>query len=215
MSYCRWSSDHYRCDLYCYLDCDGKYVTHVAARRYDFPEGFEFPPPYPYGEGGGAVAAWAEKDNEFIDRLGDLGHVDIGLPHDGAMFEDANLHEFLHTLKKLKAAGYCFPDAVISEVQREINDMTTKLQRAADAVANRKLDLIGDGELTACQSVDGQVWIEWMPPVGEPQVIDIGDHVGAEIKIWSLREFREKFRPTFPVRAYHRTACEEMVGGAA
>lgn len=33
MSYCRWSSDNFECDLYCYSDVNGGYTTHVAGRR--------------------------------------------------------------------------------------------------------------------------------------------------------------------------------------
>lgn len=32
MSYCRWSSDDFECDLYCYADVRGGYTTHVAGR---------------------------------------------------------------------------------------------------------------------------------------------------------------------------------------
>jgi len=33
MSYCRWSSDNYQCDVYCYADVGGGYTTQVASRR--------------------------------------------------------------------------------------------------------------------------------------------------------------------------------------
>ena len=29
MSYCRWSSDNFQCDVYCYADVSGGYTTHV------------------------------------------------------------------------------------------------------------------------------------------------------------------------------------------
>jgi len=34
MSYCRWSSDDFRCDLYCYADIGGGYTTYVAKVRF-------------------------------------------------------------------------------------------------------------------------------------------------------------------------------------
>ena len=40
MSYCRWSTDNFKCDLYCYEDVNGGFTTHVASNR---PS-----PPYPY-----------------------------------------------------------------------------------------------------------------------------------------------------------------------
>lgn len=33
MSYCRWSSDHFECDVYVYADVNGGWTTHVAQRR--------------------------------------------------------------------------------------------------------------------------------------------------------------------------------------
>src|SRR5690348_16950208 len=33
MSYCRWSSMNWTCDLYCYADITGGWTTHVAPRR--------------------------------------------------------------------------------------------------------------------------------------------------------------------------------------
>jgi len=33
MSYCRWSSDNWQCDLYCYDDISGGITTHVAGYR--------------------------------------------------------------------------------------------------------------------------------------------------------------------------------------
>jgi hypothetical protein len=33
MSYCRWSSDNYNCDLYCFEHVDGYYQTYVAGNR--------------------------------------------------------------------------------------------------------------------------------------------------------------------------------------
>jgi hypothetical protein len=33
MSYCRWSSDHFECDVYVYADVSGGWTTHVAGRR--------------------------------------------------------------------------------------------------------------------------------------------------------------------------------------
>lgn len=33
MSYCRWSSDHFECDVYVYEDVSGGWTTHVAGRR--------------------------------------------------------------------------------------------------------------------------------------------------------------------------------------
>ena len=36
MSYCRWSSDDFQCDVYVYESVAGGFVTHVAANRVVF-----------------------------------------------------------------------------------------------------------------------------------------------------------------------------------
>lgn len=47
MSYCRWSSDDWQCDVYVYADANGGWTCHVADRRRIFdetyPGGFGFP----------------------------------------------------------------------------------------------------------------------------------------------------------------------------
>ena len=39
MSYCRWSSDDFQCDIYCY--CGGDYIIHITAdgKPLKFPRG--------------------------------------------------------------------------------------------------------------------------------------------------------------------------------
>lgn len=34
MSYCRWSSDNFNCDLYCFEHCGGWYQTYTAGSRH-------------------------------------------------------------------------------------------------------------------------------------------------------------------------------------
>lgn len=41
MSYCRWSSDNYQCDIYAYRHVCGGYQVHVAGRRNDAPIGLQ------------------------------------------------------------------------------------------------------------------------------------------------------------------------------
>ena len=43
MSYCRFSSDDWQCDVYVYADVAGGWTTHVAAVRFVFDK--ELPPP--------------------------------------------------------------------------------------------------------------------------------------------------------------------------
>ena len=114
MSYCRFSSMDWACELYCYESAQG-YVTHVASNK-------------PVGEIPKAEHLFrVESLPEFLKAheaqmqwLETCERADIGKPHDGETFTDATLEDFLLTLQMLKAEGYVFPDDVIETVLEEI-----------------------------------------------------------------------------------------------
>ena len=115
MSYCRWSSDDFACDLYCY-ESDYGYVTHVASSRVVGPV-----PPLPsaqefiHGDADTIAAAFKAQH----DYLGIAGREDIGLPHDGETFVDDALDEFEARLRELRSLGYRFPDYVFDIIAEE------------------------------------------------------------------------------------------------
>lgn len=114
MSYCRWSSDNWKCDLYCYPDVNGGYTTHIAGNRVvgAVPEELDILTAEP--------DAWVASHKRAMDWLETAQRRPIGLPHDGATFRDATLEEFKARLLMLRAAGYCFPDYVLAEIDEEI-----------------------------------------------------------------------------------------------
>lgn len=126
MSYCRWSCDDYRCDLYCYEDVSGGYTTHVASSRYDW----EPPSPSPYSvaemdrllraEPGGA--AWAKSQQDYHAKLGGAPIVRIGLPLDGKSFNDPDLESFRQRVADLIEMGYRAPAYVLETIDEEIAD---------------------------------------------------------------------------------------------
>jgi hypothetical protein len=125
MSYCRWSSDDYRCDLYCYEDVHGGYTTHVASSRYDW----EPPTPSPYSaEGMKALmkkpggSDWAEASKAYHDKLQAAPLTPINLPFDGQSFNDPDLISFRQRLTDLRSAGYRFPQDVLDTVDEEIRE---------------------------------------------------------------------------------------------
>lgn len=116
MSYCRWSSDNWRCDLYCYADVSGGYTTHVAGNRIvgnipEVPSILNTPP-----------EAWLKAHRRQMDFLQTAKHEKIGLPYDGQSFSDCDLKLFLERLLHLRQVGYNFPDEVIEEVGREMRE---------------------------------------------------------------------------------------------
>jgi hypothetical protein len=115
MSYCRWSSDNFHCDLYCYEDVGGGFTTHVAANRVvgDIPKLDE--------------SAFDKKDSKafFVSMeaqhnwLATAEHKPIGLPYDGQTFNDPDYETFIARLLHLKQVGYKFPSYVIENITAE------------------------------------------------------------------------------------------------
>lgn len=126
MSYCRWSSDDFMCDLYCYEDVGGGWTTHVAGTRLS-----RRPlTPAPMGEDGlrlareGRYDEWATMHRARSAEIETTPHEAIGLPFDGRTFNDATLEEFRERVVMLRDAGYSVPDYVVEEIDAEIKAET-------------------------------------------------------------------------------------------
>lgn len=116
MSYCRWSSNNWDCDLYCYQGADNIYITHVATNRIvgDVPKVpilLTIP-----------TDKWVELHRKQMDFLETAKRKNIGLPYDGETFEDKDLQSFLNTVEHLKETGYHVPDFVMETIKEEIKD---------------------------------------------------------------------------------------------
>lgn len=118
MSYCRFSSDDFQCDVYCYEDRAGGFTTHVAGSRLVIDG--NLPPPVPF-----------DRDNieGFVQRTIDLGRwvetakrVNIGLPYDGVSFNDPDERSAADRLIMLREAGYNVPQYAIDALIDEIED---------------------------------------------------------------------------------------------
>lgn len=118
MSYCRFSCDDHRSDLYVYPAADG-WTVHVAARRAiidrsslpavdadltsdDWPE------------------QWLARHRALTALLSDAEWVDITLPHAGTtgLFESPG--EAADAIEWLAALGYHVPDGVIDALRSEV-----------------------------------------------------------------------------------------------
>ena len=113
MSYCRFSSDNWRSDVYAYADVSGGYTTHVASNRVigDVPTLPRFD-----------NRSFLEAYRRQMDFLRDAKREPIGGPYDGDSFNDEGLEEFLARLLSLREAGYYVPDGAIEAVREEIAD---------------------------------------------------------------------------------------------
>ena len=113
MSYCRWSTDDFQCDLYCYESGEG-FITHVAGLRVRY----KTPLPEPVDEFDFNVS-W-KRHETVMEMLDDAEREPIGLPYDGKKFYDPDLPSFLERVKMLQEVGYNVPDYLIPMIVKEI-----------------------------------------------------------------------------------------------
>mgnify|MGYP000476401623 CR=1 FL=1 len=133
MSYCRWSTDDFLCDLYCYEDVSGGWTTHVAGLKRVYtrplPPDVPWPKPDPGQDDAWWELFWARYKamNEFEEGNG-YGMVPIGLPCDGQSFNDPDLQSFRERVVSLRAMGYRCPDSVLEKIDEEIAEESAEPQ---------------------------------------------------------------------------------------
>jgi hypothetical protein len=112
MSYCRWSSEDFKCDVYAYEHCYGGYTTHVAGNRTvgEIPK-------VDWNADTDILVAQHRAQMAFLETC---ERKDITLPHAGETFNDATLEEFRARLIGLKALGYHIPEYVFEQIDAEI-----------------------------------------------------------------------------------------------
>jgi hypothetical protein len=116
MSYCRWSSDDFQCDLYIYEDVNGGFTTHVAGNRVIYK--VDLPDPVALTQE--TASQWAERHYEIMQILDDgekIERVPIDLPHAGETFNDETAGECADRVESLIALGYRVPDYVVKDLR--------------------------------------------------------------------------------------------------
>jgi hypothetical protein len=115
MSYCRWSSDNWRCDLYVYDTGDG-IAIHVANNR----RAGEIPalPELTLD----TVAEYTRAHNAQLAAVNACELVEIGLPYDGAYFEEPDLDSAIDRMKYLRNLGYHVPQWAIEAMEQDRED---------------------------------------------------------------------------------------------
>lgn len=115
MSYCRWSTDSFQCDIYCYESCSGGWDIHVAARRHVKDD--KWPAPVPFTpENKDEWVAWWMALSEWV-KTAELR--DIGLPCDGESYNEPTARDAANRLIKLRDAGYNVPADAIEALLEE------------------------------------------------------------------------------------------------
>ena len=118
MSYCRWSSMNWTCDLYCYADITGGWTTHVAPRRRvaAVPDDRQ----QDFMAGKISLEVYTELHRQQMIALERIPFEPLHLPHAGATFHDTTLPEFRCRLLELRQVGYRFPDDMIDQIDAEL-----------------------------------------------------------------------------------------------
>lgn len=100
-------------DVYVYADVSGVWVTHVASVRFRSgrPPALDFSTIETAQATVAAQRAWLDRNFSQL--------IPIGLPHDGATFQDPDPGACADRLEGLKALGYEVPDYAIAELRAE------------------------------------------------------------------------------------------------
>jgi len=115
MSYCRWSCDNWKSDVYVYESNEG-FMTHVATNRVvgDVPE----EPDIRDAEAG----EWIEAHRAAMVYLETAERRAIGLPSDGKTFVDDDAADCAATLLRLREQGYHIPQHSIDGLLEEATE---------------------------------------------------------------------------------------------
>lgn len=110
MSYCRFSSDDFRCDIYAYESAEG-FIVHVASVRYlgDIPK---LQPTPEQGDDSG-WKAWHKAHSAQSEFLLTAKTEPIGLLSDGEVFVFPTEDEMFAGCLVLKEAGYSIPEYML------------------------------------------------------------------------------------------------------
>lgn len=139
MSYCRFSCMNFMCDVYVYEDCYGGWTTHVAGSRCIIPPIPKVPWSWMprlghydnathrviYPNRFIAAVAWVwlrilvASDRLHMWSLGLIPRRRIGLPCDGARFNDEAPADCAARLEELRDMGYNVPQYAINALQEE------------------------------------------------------------------------------------------------
>lgn len=123
MSYCRWSSDGHRCDVYVYEDVSGGFTCHVAARRIvNLDEAPEVPSFNDYESpiSDADIKELVEKHRVWMEWLNTKAvREPIGLEWDGKSFNTETATSMANELTLLSIQGYMVPQYAIDALYEE------------------------------------------------------------------------------------------------
>lgn len=118
MSYCRFSSDDYQCDVYCFADVGGGFTTYVANNRPVLDR--MLPPEVPFDTE--HADEWMCRYHAIMAWTSKAKRAQIGLPYDGQRFNDPTAIDAADRLQMLKDTGYNVPQYAIDALRAEADE---------------------------------------------------------------------------------------------
>jgi hypothetical protein len=121
MSYCRWSSDDWQCDVYVWADVDGGWRTEVAGRRWVFnelPAPVELPMPFTNEQ----FLRWYGREAQVQAMRDDDAHghwLDLPETEGGHSYRHDTPGECADNLERLRAVGLNVPQYAIDALREE------------------------------------------------------------------------------------------------
>lgn len=118
MSYCRWSSMDFACDLYIYASVYDCWTIHVAGARYVGPLPDQ-PSLAKLASGEMSMEEYHAMRDRWSAWTEEHGTTAIPLPHAGGTFNLAGPGECADKVEELIALGYICPDYVVPTLREE------------------------------------------------------------------------------------------------
>lgn len=114
MSYCRWSSDNWKSDVYVYEDVGGGWTIHVAGNKTIEPA-----PTVP-ALGSVSNEEWLAAHKVQMAFLNTAPRKSIGLSHDGQSFNEDDIPTTISRLLELRSMGYHVPEYALESLRDEL-----------------------------------------------------------------------------------------------
>lgn len=135
MSYCRWSTDDFQCDLYIYEDVSGGWTTHVAGGRVVWHEG-ALPEPIDYatdpvGHFDRMIAVSRLMPVDELEGNENFHREGIDLPLAGETFNDSTPGACAARVEHLIDLGYRCPSEVVTELRIEQANLDRESRRSS------------------------------------------------------------------------------------
>ena len=121
MSYCRFSTDSFRCDFYAYESVGDFFALHVAGYRVPEDTPWELPLPIHNTDAeSDEWKAWFESHKALMDHLSTSKRIPIDNPHAGQTYSFDTLREMYEFMLVLEGEGFVFPQCAKDRIEAEL-----------------------------------------------------------------------------------------------